>query len=267
MQSDILIAKLTRAGLSHKSATIYSFLIGVGGAFPSRIAEETHLNRTTVYKILTDLSIKGLVSEIEKGKKLFYQAEKPETFLRYAKGQSERAHDAFEVAKKIVPELEGLYSLNPNKPKIRFFENYEGLQAIMEDHISENEPYEMLGFANAAELESFMTEEFIKKYVKQKEKIGITTRGVVPDTRTDKTYTERMYAGIDKKFWLNLRHIPSQEFPFNGEITIYGTQKVSIVNFDKTHMVGIIIEDKAIHDMMVRIFELAWRGAEMLEKK
>jgi hypothetical protein len=76
-----------------------------------------------------------------------------------------------------------------------------------------------------------------------------------------------MYVGIDKKFWLNLRHIPSQEFSFNGEITIYGTQKVSIVNFDKTHMVGIIIEDKAIHDMMVRIFELAWRGAEVLEGK
>jgi hypothetical protein len=84
----------------------------------------------------------------------------------------------------------------------------------------------------------------------------------VPDSTTDKTYTERVYKGIKKNIWLKLRYIPKDQFPFNGEITIYGTDRVSIFNFDEKHLVGIIIEDKAIHDMMVRIFELAWKGAK-----
>lgn len=265
MTSDALLSKLRQAGLPDKSALVYGFLASVGGAFPSRIATETRLNRSTVYKVLTDLSIKGLINEIEKGKKLYYQVERPERFLRYAKQTIDRAKDAFEVASKVFPELEGLYSLTPNKPKIRFFEDRDGLRSILEDHVSEERPYEMLGFANAAQLERFFKEDFIRKYVRQKERLGITTRGIVPDTKTDQTYTERMYVGVKKRFWLNLRHIPSNDFPFNGEITIYGTHKVSIINFDETHLVGIIIEDKAIHDMMVRIFELAWKGAKAVE--
>ena len=267
MLPDTLLAKLRQAGLSEKTASVYGFLASVGGAFPSRIALETHLNRSTVYKILTDLSVKGLVSEIEKGKKLYYQVEKPQKFLRYAEQTVNRAKDAFEMAHKIFPELEGLYSLTPNKPKIKFFEDRDGLRSIFEDHVSEKEPYEMLGFANAAQLERFFKFDFIRAYVKQKERIGITTRGIIPDTEVDQTYNSRMYAGVKKNIWLNIRHIPAKDFPFNGEITIYGTRKVSIINFDETHLVGIIIEDKAIHDMMVRIFELAWKGAEALEQK
>lgn len=267
MLPDTLLAKLRQAGLSDKTATVYGFLASVGGAFPSRIALETHLNRSTVYKILTDLSVKGLVNEIEKGKKLYYQVEKPQKFLRYAEQTVDRAKDAFEVANKIFPELEGLYSLTPNKPKIKFFEDRDGLRSIFEDHVSEKKPYEMLGFANANQLERFFKTDFIRKYVKQKERIGITTRGILPDTESDKTYNERMYAGIKKHIWLNLRYIPAKDFPFNGEITVYGTNKVSIINFEETHLVGIVIEDKAIHEMMTRIFELAWRGAEVLERK
>lgn len=262
MVNDDITSSLVQVGLSEKSATVYAFLLGAGGAYPSTIAEATKLNRSTIYKILTDLSVKRLVVEVVKGKKLYFQAERPARFLRFVEDAAKQAESAFLRAKQLLPEMEGIYSLTPNKPKIRFFENREGLRSIFEDHVAVKKKYEMLGFANAAELEKFMTPEFLRRYIKKKERIGIITRGILPNTALDLSFDARLYAGIRKSIHIDIRHIPAEEFPFNGEITIYGTNKVSIINFDKVHLVGIIIEDQAIHDMMTRIFELAWRGAK-----
>ncbi len=262
MNHEAITHNLTKSGFSEKTALVYSYLLTKGGAYPSKISEATHLNRSTVYKILTDLSVKGLVTEIDRHNKLFYQVERPTRLLKYAEERKNSAVHDFEKVQKMIPEIEWLYSSNPRKPRIRFFENMEGLMSIFDDHVNFTKPYEMLGFANTAELEKFVTPEFLRKYTKKKERARITTRGIVPDSPADLTYNQRMYKGIKKNIWLNLRYIPKDQFPFNGEITIYGEDRVSIINFNKEGLVGIIIEDKAIHEMMTRIFELAWLGAK-----
>ncbi|MES2216011.1 MAG: helix-turn-helix domain-containing protein [Patescibacteria group bacterium] len=257
-----LLQDFQRLGLSDKAALIYSTLLELGGAYPSKVAELTHLNRSTVYKVLLDLSVKGLVTEIDKDKKLYYQAERPDQLLRYAKNRKTAADEQYEKIRSLLPQIEALYSSNPNKPKIRYFENKAGIEALFMDHLNVTKPYEMLGFANTTELEKFMTTNFLRSYVKVKEKIGITTRGIIPDTKSDRSYNARIYRDIKKKIHLQLRYIPLKEFPFSGEITIYGDDRVSIMNFSDKQLMGIIIEDKGIHEMMVRIFELAWKGAK-----
>ena len=66
-----IIEKIQKIGLSDKEAKVYLYLLTSQGAYPSKVATETRLNRSTVYKILTSLSIKGLATEIEHGKKIF----------------------------------------------------------------------------------------------------------------------------------------------------------------------------------------------------
>ena len=60
-----------------------------------------------------------------------------------------------------------------------------------------------------------------------------------------------------------MKFIPAEKFPYNCEITIYGKNNVSIINFQKDVLVGVIIEEKTIADMMRMIFELAWMGADV----
>jgi len=76
------------------------------------------------------------------------------------------------------------------------------------------------------------------------------------------TFNEDVYKGKQKPYWPVMRHIPADKFPYNGELTIYGKNKVSIVNFDKNNYVGVIIEDNSIHGMLTTMFELAWIGAK-----
>jgi len=50
-----------------------------------------------------------------------------------------------------------------------------------------------------------------------------------------------------------------------AEITIYGDKKVAMTKFGNENIIGVIIEDKIIHDMMKMIFELAWNSPEVRE--
>lgn len=256
-----MVEKLKRAGLSDKAATIYYALLERGGAYPSALAKEARINRSTVYKILLDLSVKGLVTEIKKGSKLFYQIEKPQKLLRYAKMNVERSKEMQGVAEDLLPELEGLYSLTSNKPKITYFEGKEGLLAVYEDHVRVEEPYEMVAWANTAHLGDFFPEDFFTFYKKEKERIGIPARGITPDTAKDEEFIPTQYAEISKKIWPQVRHIPAAQFPFKSEITVYGTNKVSILNLENRNYSGVIIEDPTIHNMMRMMFELSWQGA------
>jgi sugar-specific transcriptional regulator TrmB len=255
---------LEKIGLSEKEALIYEVLLETGGAYPSAISHSTKLNRSTVYKILTSLSIKGIVNEVEKGKKLFYQIEKPEQLLKYTKQRAELAKDSFRLAEDLLPLLEDAYARTPNKPKVRFFQDVNGLISILDDHLSTGIKYEMLGFANTTGIEEIIPADYFKKFVKEKERQGITTRGIVPDSQWDKSFNDRIYKNAKKKGVMPvLRHIPAESFPFNGEIIIYGNSKVSFFNFEsRDRMLGVIIEDVWIHRAMRMIFELAWKGAK-----
>jgi sugar-specific transcriptional regulator TrmB len=255
-----LTDRLKQAGLSDKEALIYNTLIEIGGAFPSKIAEITRLNRTTVYKILEVMSIKGLVSEVEKKKKFFYQAESPKNLERYVSSKMTTAKRELEHLQTILPQLDGLFANTPNKPIVRFYEGEEGVLAVYKDHINVGEKYEMLAFSNTADLMQFLSEDFRNSYIRRKAQLGITTRAILPDTEVDMKYNETFYANFPKAVWPKLRHVPRKMFPFKSDLTIYGKNKVSIINFNAPQFAATIIEDQIIHDLMVMIFELSWKG-------
>lgn len=262
MYNTSLNQKLERVGLSPKEALIYEYLIDKGGAYPSKIAEDVKLNRSTVYAILLDLNVKGLVNEIEKKNKLFYTVERPDRLLRHAKSRITMANDQYERTEQLLPDLEGLYNMVANKACVRYFEGVDGVLTVFEDHISPDKPYEMLGISNATHLESFLPKEFFEKYRRTKERKGITTRGIIPDTEENRTFNDRVYAGFKKKIIPDMRYVPADQFPFKGEITIYRDNKVSIVNMSHENLTGLIIEDPMIHKMMRMIFELSWKGSK-----
>ncbi len=255
-----LVDKVRGAGLSDKEAQVYVALLASGGAFPSKLSEITRLNRTTVYKVLEGLTIKGLVTELEKRKKFFYQVENPKNLERYAASRVTLAKRGVESLETILPTLEGLFAGAENKPIVRFFEGEEGVLKVYEDHVASDTPYEMLAFSNTSDLMRFLTPEFRERYIKRKAKVGITTRAVLPDEELDINYNESIYKDFPQKIWPVLRHVSRDKFPYKSDLTIYGGNKVSIINFSEPQFAATIIEDQVIHDMMTMIFELSWQG-------
>jgi sugar-specific transcriptional regulator TrmB len=261
IKNPALLEKLQKSGLNDKEALIYLSLLELGGAFPSKIAEYSGIKRSTVYAILVNLSIRGLVNEIEKRNKLFYQIDKPEKLIRFAKTQISIAEDRLEKTKNLISDIEGLYASFVNQPKVRYFEGTDGMTSLYEDMISGNKKYEMVAFSNAAQLEHALPTKFFENFRRAKERLGITTRGIIPDTEADRSYNTKFFAGYKSEVIPKMRYIEASLFPFKGEITIYGENKVSIVNLNKEYLTGIIIEDETIHKMMRLIFELSWNSS------
>ncbi len=263
MKNPAFLKKLEATGFSDKEALVYLALLELGGAFPSRLAEYTELNRSTVYKVLLNLSVRNLVNEIEKRNKLFYQIEKPERFIKYASDKVKMAEDSFETAKAILPDIKELHGMLGEKPKITYYEGVEGIMEIYEDHYSTKKSYEMLAWADASELMEYLPKDFFDEYVKKKEKYNVTTRGITIDNEMGRKFNEIRYGDISKKVWLDLRFAPKETFPMSGEIVIYAKNKVSIVNLSKTNAIGTIIEDENIHNMMTTIFNLSWQSVAL----
>ncbi len=267
IKNSSLLSRLSQSGLNDKEALIYLALLELGGGFPSRVAEYTGLNRSTVYKILLTLSVRGIINEVDNKNKLFYQIEHPQKLIRFNESKIKQAENSLDSLKNILPDIENLYSCFDNRPKITYYEKEEGLLQIYEEHISVNKPYEMLAWANANALRDFLPNNFFDKYIKKKEKIGITTRGILPDTEENRKFNSVRYEGIQDKILPKLKFVSEGYFPSSklGEITIYGDKKVSIVNFAKDKMVGTVIEDEGIQKIMKMIFELSWNSTLVKE--
>ncbi|MFZ2188388.1 MAG: helix-turn-helix domain-containing protein [Candidatus Moraniibacteriota bacterium] len=252
---------IRNSGLSEKATSVYLALLELGGAFPSQIAKHTKIKRSTVYEVLDDLAIKGLISELKKRNKYFYSIEHPKRLVHFSQRSITKAEEQHQKLQEFLPNLEGLYGGITDKPKVSYFEGVNGVTEIYTDHVSEKNKYEMVGFVNVAELMHFLPQKKYREYVRAKEKLGITTRGIVPDTADDHAYEKTAYLATPRKILPNIRFIPKSDFPWKGDITIYGANKVSIISFNEQKVSGIIIESETIHKMMRMIFELAWKGA------
>jgi len=261
-----LIKKLTKSAFSEKEALVYVSVLELGGAFPSRIAKYAGLRRATTYDILLVLSVRGFVNEIKNKNKIFYQIEKPENILKYTKSKLQKAEESVKQIDELLPEIRNIYSSRLSPPIITYHSGERGIFDIFEDMTLKQKPYEMLVFTNGKEFVNVLNEnnrEFYQAYMKRKEKNGITTRTIIPDTKEDKQARDIFYKDINSRYWPDFRYIEKDRFPSASEVTIYGTNKVAIVNFKRGHETGVIIEDQAIHDMMKTIFELSWDSRQL----
>ncbi|MEK7530346.1 MAG: helix-turn-helix domain-containing protein [Patescibacteria group bacterium] len=256
-----LVQQLRDSGLSDKSSKVYALLITEGGAYPSAIAERTHLNRSTVYKVLTELTIQGLVNEIERGKKLYYIVESPQKLVRLAKRKAETALDHSERAEHLLPELLTRFDAGGLRPRMRYFEGHDAVLSIYEDHIQKTKPYEMLAIANSGDVMSFLPEKFYARYRRVKANMHVTTRGILPANERSTDIALGLYGDVPMQYRPTVRYLSPEKFPLSGEIVVYRTDRVSIVELSHGHISGIIIEDAGFNTMMRSIFNLAWAGA------
>lgn len=261
IKNELLVKKLQRAGFTDKEALIYVALLELGGGSPSQIAEYSGLKRPNVYNLLTTLCVRGLLNEIEKKNKLFYQIDKPEKIFRYVQNKVNLANDNLDLAKEVIPEIEGLFSVLKNRPRVTYYEGVDGLLSVYEDILTIKKPYEMLLFSKADEFADFLPRDFLLNLMKKKVETGITTRALFPDTPSNRNFNEDYYKNIPEKFWPKCKYINADKFPLVGEIIIYGDSKISIINLAKNQLMAVIIEDKSLHNMLRTIFELSWNSS------
>jgi len=251
--------KLYKSGLDKNEAHIYSYLLKNDGGTASEIASSTKINRSTVYKTLLRLSVKGVVGETKKGKKQYYFPENPNSLGRYKNSQTKNLQRQTSYIEEMMPQLQDLYTSNKQTTRTLFYEG-DDIKKIYDDHISYTN-YEMLVIADLSILEKFSPgQSYWKDYVKQKVKNKIKTRGFIPDICGVDAITQQNYERVPKLFQPLAKKLPEKFFSFKGEYIIYGDDRVSIINLKEGQTSGVIIIDKMFNQMMRNFFELVWQS-------
>ncbi|GEM_PF-363788 len=136
----IIKDKLMQIGLTEYEAIVYTCLLERGKATAKMLYSMTGINRVSTYNILESLARKGLISSIDTPKTKIYIAESPNRLIDLIQGKKQELEEtkknldeSQENLKRFLPELELMHKSLSNKPRVRFFEGYDGLKSLQED--------------------------------------------------------------------------------------------------------------------------------------
>lgn len=252
----MLELELQKFGLNEKEVKVYLAALELGYASAQDIAKKAGINRATTYFTIESLAKKGLMTQIEKGKKMQFAAEDPRGLRAVIDKKKKEVETTESVFKEILPQLESIYNLAVEKPKVRYYEGLDGAQAMRHEFLQTHGD-EIVGFLSLDDLfRNFPKHETEHTPERIKQKIR---------SRIIYTRKEGPVAGGDKKELMReTRYVPTQQFPFTSDVSMYG-DRISMF-FLKDKLGGVIIESQELADMMRAIFELAWEGAEKYQK-
>jgi len=238
-----IIEGLNDLGLNDKQAKIYINLLQSGQSTAYRIAELTSLKRPTVYVVLEELRLKGLVLKIPNAKKQLFSAKSPYELFAESEEKLERA-------KMILPQLLAL-TKTENKPKTFLFEGVVGYKEAVNMDLEEMRDKEILGFYSQSSEGTLKVSNVIDDHFKKRKEYNIKTRAIVPDHESMKDIENR-YGNF------SVKKISTDLYSTEDAIDI-GENYVKI--FSK-NLNTLVIKDKNIAKMFRQIFEMVWENSK-----
>lgn len=242
-------------GLNEREASVYVALLQVDTASVIALAQKTKINRSTTYTVLDSLFKKGLISEVQIGKKTHYQAERPERLETYVEKQKILLEEQSKKLKDIIPMLKSVTRESGERPVVKFFEGRDGIISSTEEFFAGEEKNDIAYFFYPNDLmDEALTDEDKKRFHSLRMKKNI--KGRILYTRAagelaSDTMGERVR--IDEK-----------KYPITCDIAIY-KDKIRMNTMGKSFS-GIFIKSRDIADTLRSIFNLAYDQLDKKEK-
>lgn len=248
--------KLIEIGLSEKEAAVYVAALQLGLTSVQQLADRSKVNRTTVYPVIESLMKMGLMSSIEKEEKTFYVAESPENIKRVIDKQKLEIEKKEMLIASAVNELMDLENIAGEKPLVRYYDTYEGINSAMMRNFSKPKHSEVFSlsrmdtvmklFPNQKEI----GDERVRNKIKAKF-IYTTENGPIPNDTDPAKYREAVYVDL-------------KDNDFNGELVICDN-KLVMISYSNP-MAAVSIESSEMVKMFNVLFRHAWDGLRS-EKK
>lgn len=245
-------------GLTENEILLYELLIKIGESPASRIVRETKLKRPTVYKSLSTLEKKGLITKKDIRKKIHFKPESPEKLLELADEQSKNLDRMRANLQSVLPMLGSEYILSTEKPIVRIYEGREGIKDIYKDTLTEGKT--IYAVESLEEFDPEVWKWANEYYMKVRPRKNIHTNVIISSGRRAKLHRTR-----DRVHFRITKEVPERKFPFKLEVDVYG-DKVAFINYRTDHLLGIVVKHPLIAETMKAWFNLAWEGAQKYSK-
>lgn len=250
-----LINELQKIGLSDKEAKVYLAMLELGQVSVQEISKKSGVNRATTYVILDSLMQKGLCSTYHKDKKEFYMAESPEKIISVLELHKNEIDEQQKQIIGLMPQLKAIYNKQGDKPVVRFFEGKDGLMTMVREQMNSNAK-QIWSVYHLDDLKNIFSQNEIDQAYQERTGKKVKTKIIF----TTQQFKAREQTPLDERI-----QIPLDKFPIHCDIAFFDN-KIRIASL-KDKLNGVIIEDENIYKTFISIFELAWLGAQTLNKK
>lgn len=262
MEKEKIQEILRKIGLSTNEAKVYSAVLRLKKGLITPIADESGVNRTTVYDILEYLNKKGLVLKYVENNKVGYTTDGPQKLKSWLTNKENQLDKQKEVFKQNLPELKNIFYQQEGKPKFRYFEGLDSAKDFFNDALG-CKSGENIGYASAYINMNVASDNFNKKYTKERVKRKIKARYFVQESDKEETlrYLKRYYLKyLDKNSNLiSIKVLPTKnEKYYINETAIYDN-KFAVSHMAKDFF-GVIIEDEQVANTQRMIFNALWRS-------
>jgi sugar-specific transcriptional regulator TrmB len=242
-----LVDELKRIGFDEDEAAAYVACLELRQATILQIARRTGINRSTLYPVIKRLQTKHLLSRTVVGKRTLFVVEPPEAIEKMLKDRLSRLSD-------ILPELVSLGRKGVRKPKIKYFEDWEGIKSVYRDSLEcrERKLFAFVGVdrlnVRSTELQDFWEGE----YRRGREDKGIAGKVIAPDTPQGKAFKAK-----DKTSRRETRLVPSSHYNFEGEVLMHD-DVVAFISYTEDEVFALQLESQAIAKTMRMIWQITW---------
>ncbi len=263
---------LEQFGLSANEAQVYQTAINLGETSPFKIAKSTGIARTTVYAVLTDLALKGLV-ELESATGLMKQQTKVRaknpSALREILWQKRESLVKQEVdIVEILPFLKKEYLKDETNADFQFFPGMDGANQVMFDYDGVDQDtyvfdYQIPMDATGSKEMNEGVDKGIKLWAKGKStEYNLTP--INPWTKHVLSYqVERNPHYLDR---VQYRYLPFEIANLALTIRLKGN-RVWIVSVKGDEVWGLKIRSQNLADSIIGIHKVLWKLASPITKE
>ena len=246
--------QLEGLGLTENEVKVYMASLEVGAASAQQLAAKSAVVRPTAYVAIGGLVKRGLMSSHTRGKKQFFQAERPAQLLRLVEEEKKKLADRESKLKSLLPGLESLISMAGEKPEVKYYEGLDGLEA-MRKIIFESKAKDFCAIINVAAVKRVVPESAIvlhgyslkKSAIKGRQILVVNDSKSVQLTTESKHFSNRIY-----------REKTTHNF---AEIAIFSEYVVLTAYLNTPY--GFVLKSSDVAGIARTLFNLAWGSKEL----
>lgn len=240
---DNIITILKNIGLDEKQSKVYLATLELGESTVLPIAKKAGIKRTYCYDILDELKKLGMVDYVEKNNRRKYFAEDPKKIEKKVKTR-------LSELQAILPDLQAIYNIEGEKPKVRYFEGKEGLIEVYEMNTKAKE---LLAIGSPKHIYKYLPDYF-DKHVAENFKQKMKVRELITRDGVDAPYLKKCINPYQE-----YRVLPDW-VKISTDLMIF-ENKLAMISYG-TQVHAVVIESTAIVKMQKMMFEMLWEASK-----
>ncbi len=239
-------------GLTGRDRRVYEALLNLPNSSVRAIAEQTGINRGSVYESLKVLLSLGLATHIEVGRQTRFSAKDPELLHEIINDRRRALRDMHTVVDQYTRRLAverfdvGVF------PYASYYDGQEGVANILRDvlHTCSTQLIESYDVISSAKVSTYLYDNF-PHFTRSRIKQGINVRVIrfTKPVREPRKLAESRYLALD------------------GDprcyTLIYGQKIAYIYIGEYNHLSGVILDNPGIASVQRALFENTWKNARL----